>query len=342
MADKVRALPPGYTFIDNSGNALASGTINTYIEGTTTNKATYTDQAGGTTNANPVVLDSNGRANIWLDVDQGYKFLVKDSAGSTIVTVDNIFGIPNDEYQIADAKGIYDENGNEQLIFQTTASAVNYLQATNSITAVGPTLEATGSDTNVDLQLQAKGTGVVTVLGTATASAEVRLREDTDNGTNYIGLKAPASVTANRTITLSDEDLTLSVATQAQMETATSNLAFVTPGRTQYHPGVAKAILYSVLSAGSPAASLVHNVASIDDDGVGNFGVNFTTAFSTGNFAAVCSGSSTGAADGTYIATPDLYGTTSVEITCEAQGDSSLANVVADPLYFQVVCFGDQ
>src|SRR3990167_9514950 len=128
MADKVRALPPGYTFIDNSGNPLASGTINTYIEGTTTNKATYTDQAGGTSLANPIVLDSNGRTDIWLDTDQGYKFLIKNSAGTTIATVDNIFGVPNDQIQVASGTGIYDTNINEQLLFQTTASAVNYLE----------------------------------------------------------------------------------------------------------------------------------------------------------------------------------------------------------------------
>jgi hypothetical protein len=48
------------------------------------------------------------------------------------------------------------------------------------------------------------GTGLITVDGTSTTQGRVRLAEDTDNGTNYIELTAPASVASNRTITLPD------------------------------------------------------------------------------------------------------------------------------------------
>ena len=66
---------------------------------------------------------------------------------------------------IDDAHFIGDESGNEQLSFQTTASAVNYLEATNAATGNGVQLDATGSDTNVDLLLTAKGSGVVKADG---------------------------------------------------------------------------------------------------------------------------------------------------------------------------------
>tara|TARA_X000001382_G_scaffold130713_1_gene126584 strand:- start:1791 stop:3725 length:1935 start_codon:yes stop_codon:yes gene_type:complete len=71
---------------------------------------------------------------------------------------------------IDDAHFIGDESGNEQLSFQTTASAVNYLEATNAATGNGVQLDATGSDTNVDLLLTAKGSGVVKADGVEVAT----------------------------------------------------------------------------------------------------------------------------------------------------------------------------
>ena len=62
---------------------------------------------------------------------------------------------------IDDAHGILDENNNEQLIFQTTASAVNYLEITNNSTSNNPSISATGSDTNVGLEFSTKGTGAI-------------------------------------------------------------------------------------------------------------------------------------------------------------------------------------
>jgi len=62
---------------------------------------------------------------------------------------------------IDDAHGILDENNNEQLIFQTTGSAVNYLEITNSATSNNPSLSATGGDTNVGIEISTKGTGAI-------------------------------------------------------------------------------------------------------------------------------------------------------------------------------------
>ena len=59
-----------------------------------------------------------------------------------------------------DNHGIRDENGNEQLQFQTTASAVNHFDITNAATGNSPTISAVGGDTNIDLTLVPKGSGV--------------------------------------------------------------------------------------------------------------------------------------------------------------------------------------
>jgi len=70
-----------------------------------------------------------------------------------------------------DGHGIRDENGNEHIIFQTTSSAVNHFDITNAATGNPPKLQATGGDSNIDLDIEAKGTGHVTVRGNTNAGA---------------------------------------------------------------------------------------------------------------------------------------------------------------------------
>lgn len=83
-----------YAFVqefDNNGEPLAGGKINTYEAGTTTPKVTYTSEDESTANANPIILDASGRADIWLDTGT-YKFVLTDSSDNLIKEVDNISG----------------------------------------------------------------------------------------------------------------------------------------------------------------------------------------------------------------------------------------------------------
>jgi len=61
---------------------------------------------------------------------------------------------------IDDAHFIADDDGNEQIIFQKTGSAVNELEITNAATGNGPIIGSSG-ETNVDLNLNPKGSGVL-------------------------------------------------------------------------------------------------------------------------------------------------------------------------------------
>jgi len=56
---------------------------------------------------------------------------------------------------------IADANGNKQIKFTTTSSAVNELTVINAATGNAPKISATGSDTNINLSLNAKGTGTI-------------------------------------------------------------------------------------------------------------------------------------------------------------------------------------
>ena len=82
---------PFLQFIDANGNPLSGGKLYTYVAGTTTPSATYTTSAGNIANANPVILDSAGRASVWLATGT-YKFVLKDSTDTLVYTTDNISG----------------------------------------------------------------------------------------------------------------------------------------------------------------------------------------------------------------------------------------------------------
>jgi len=76
-------------FTNSAGEPLVAGRLYTYIAGTTTLQATYTDSSGSQANTNPIILDTRGEANVWLG-GAIYKFVLKDADDALIWTVDNI------------------------------------------------------------------------------------------------------------------------------------------------------------------------------------------------------------------------------------------------------------
>ncbi len=76
-------------YLDANGNPLAGGKLWTYNAGTVVPKATYTDFGGGTANTNPVILDANGEADIWLGTSY-YKMILMNSLDVIQWTVDNV------------------------------------------------------------------------------------------------------------------------------------------------------------------------------------------------------------------------------------------------------------
>lgn len=77
-------------------------------------------------------------------------------------------------------------------------------------------------------------------------------------------------------------------ASQAEMETATSNTVFSTPGRQQLHPGHPKAwVIYNQATGPSVVAS--YNVSSVTDNGAGIYTVNWDADFSDTNYSVLVS-----------------------------------------------------
>ena len=93
--------------------------------------------------------------------------------------------------KFADAGFIADPNGAEQIIFQTTASAVNEIEITNAATggaasagtSTAPIIGASG-ETNVDLALLPKGTGHVAIRSSGGANNQGAVRLNCENNTH--------------------------------------------------------------------------------------------------------------------------------------------------------------
>ncbi|MEN6621501.1 MAG: hypothetical protein ABFD50_08140 [Smithella sp.] len=129
-------------------------------------------------------------------------------------------------------------------------------------------------------------------------------------------------------------------ATQSDQETATSTTTYVTPGRQQYHPSAAKAWV-SFNGTGTPAIRISYNVTSLTDGGTGLFTVNFTTAFSTANYAGVLAagrgGSSGGGAHAAYGPFPSNPTTSAFAFVT-----TTAAGAATDCEYTSAAFYGDQ
>jgi hypothetical protein len=90
MTAAVLTASPVQKFWTNGGEPLAFGYVYTYSAGTTTPVATYVDSTALTPNANPILLNARGEANIWILPNVAYKYVVTDGFGNTISTTDNI------------------------------------------------------------------------------------------------------------------------------------------------------------------------------------------------------------------------------------------------------------
>lgn len=79
---------PHFIQFFDGGEPLSGGKLYTYAAGTTTPKASFTTAAGNIENANPVVLDSEGRAVVF--IEGSYRFDLFDSNDVLIESTDGV------------------------------------------------------------------------------------------------------------------------------------------------------------------------------------------------------------------------------------------------------------
>jgi hypothetical protein len=121
-----------------------------------------------------------------------------------------------------------------------SANTVNWLDSTVSITG----LSTTATGTVLTLSDSANTTTVNLILDN---QKEIRFRETTANGTNYVALKAPASLSADLTFTLPSADGTSG---QVLQTNGSGVLSFATVGGLAWQSIVTASTLTAVASRG--------------------------------------------------------------------------------------------
>lgn len=112
-------------------------------------------------------------------------------ASTGIVYIDiKIGGLP-----VNDGVSLKDTSDNEVVEYGVTASAVNHPKLSNAATGNAAKIEATGGDTNVDLQLAAKGSGVVKGHNHAIMVAVGDETTDLTTGTAKLTFRMPYAFT---------------------------------------------------------------------------------------------------------------------------------------------------
>ena len=109
--------------------------------------------------------------------------------------------------KIADDGAITDAAGNEQIIFQQTANAVNAVEVTNSATGDGVKIGSAGDDTNINLILDPKGSGTVDVNSSRitnvtdpSGSQDAATKAYVDSVANGLDVKASAKYASTANI----------------------------------------------------------------------------------------------------------------------------------------------
>lgn len=147
---------PIQRFYDNNNVPLVAGQVFTYIAGTSTPQATFTDSTGITQNTNPVVLNARGEGAIWIDPAKAYKIVLQDALGNQIWVQDNVTAGVSITAQL----GIY---GTDSGV--VNAYVVTHVGLTSISLSAGTLLRFTPLNTNTGpVTVNADSTGVVAVV----------------------------------------------------------------------------------------------------------------------------------------------------------------------------------
>jgi len=137
------------------------------------------------------------------------EFQYLDGISSSVVGISDTQTLTNKTLTSAKIDtGLNDTNGNEVIKITAIGSAVNEITIINAATGNGPTISATGNDTNIDLNLTPKGSGNIILDGhkwpTSDGSSDQVLKTDGAGNISF----ANAAVLNIDTITTTDATIT--------------------------------------------------------------------------------------------------------------------------------------
>ena len=215
----------GYNSQDIAGGA---GTTNlTVVDGNTTGTAQHRMiEFTGTISGNRIVT-------VPLDVETFY-ILKNTTSGSNTVEFKYASGSGDSVTFAATDKGTKiifasANDGTNPDMIEVPLGISNVVEDTTP--QLGGDLDMNGQDivttSNANIDLNPNGSGVVNLVGNATRAATLRFNEDTDDGSNYIELKAGA-IGSNLSFTLPTADATSSG--QALVSNGSGTLSFADAG----------------------------------------------------------------------------------------------------------------
>jgi len=172
LLDGITAIADEDNMSSNSATALATQqSIKAYVDSqVTAQDLDFQGDSGGALNidldsetltiAGGTGIDTSGSGNtLTVAIDSS----VVTKTGTETLTNKTLTSPTLTTPKFADDGAITDASGNEQIKFQQTANAVNFVEITNSATGDGVKIGSQGDDTNVNLILDAKGSGTVDV-----------------------------------------------------------------------------------------------------------------------------------------------------------------------------------
>lgn len=239
------------------GKPLAGGKVYSYAAGTTINKATYTTMAGTVENPNPIILDQNGKAKIFLG-DGAYRLRIFDKNGALIDDIDQISR------------------------YITQSEFASFQQTVNDGVA-----QLTEVREQIDVYVNASiGDQKGYANGIAPLGANVKIDPIYFPTIPHSGVPQATETQIG----------VAEIATQTEVDTATDDTRFVTPkkllaGVKNHLNASGNAPVYACRAwvnfngTGTPSIRASGNVSSITDNGIGDYKVNLITPMPDTNYA---------------------------------------------------------
>lgn len=340
---------PHLQFLSNAGAVLANGFLYTYAAGTDDALATYSDEDGTVENANPILLNSAGRpwnstveVNVYL-LPRDYKFVLKNSVGTTIWTADHIPAVPTLETALditgtaGEALSIRDvaylsagDGGKTAGSWYKTDADNEYSSSTAGMVAVVTATVASGEDGTFRLQGRITGYSALSAGAdyyvsatagaiTVTAPINVRVVGQADSTTSLVVSPNPAAPLVTQPLNVCEGRLTLTTGvpvTTADVTGATS--IFYAPykgNRIALYDGTAtwniRTFTQITIALGTLSSGLPYDLFAYDNAGVVTFdspvawtnGTTRATALTTQNGVLVKTGATTRRYIGTFYTT---------------------------------------
>jgi hypothetical protein len=226
---------------DDGTNFISAGQISCLVDGTPgTNdmpgRLTFSTTAdGASTPIERLRIDSTGLARFQVDSTQDAVAICGRAGGTssyaatitpTTLSSSRTVTLPDADINFATGLGVAQGGTGTTAL---TANNVILGNGTSAVQFVAPGTNGNVLTSNGTTWVSSAGVSLASplaVTGNSTSGAEIRLPEDTDNGINYVALKAADSIASNVTFTLPSADGTNG---QVLQTNGSGVLSFVTP-----------------------------------------------------------------------------------------------------------------